>query len=155
MDRASLERLLAAGSLTGIRRVSASIRLCEAYIEEGLLPEAARLALAALKAAPQRDPALRFTCYMLLACCKERQADLEAALNFCLAARITALEAEMHARVFEATARFLEVWRKLGDRAGAVIREIDRTYLPLGLNIFEYLPEGLVRRPQRGGLAPS
>lgn len=115
-------------------------------LKAGRIQEAGTAAYQALKESSAEDNPARCDSYLLLGRCAELQGDLEAALNFALSARITALESADHRRGFEATVHLTELCMLLGPLVPEVLERIALLYRPHGLDIFRFLPEGLARQ---------
>lgn len=123
------------------------LTLARNLLKKGYVQRAGSVAYQALKASPSDNGPVRCACYLMLARCAEIQGDLEAAVNFAISARITALEAADHGQGFEATVHLTELALLLGSRLPAVLERIAELYRPLGLDIFRFLPEGMARVP--------
>lgn len=124
-------------------RLTGMLAEAEWHLLSGRVHEARRCAYDALKQAPVGGSPVRCQSYLLLAQCAGRIDEPEAALNFALSARITALEAGDHHWGFEATQRLIELYQSLGDQGPVMLANIHDLYRPHGLDIFAFFPEGL------------
>jgi hypothetical protein len=108
--------------------------------------ESVKVGLKALETA-KGHPVWEFLVYMELHRNALETEDYTYALGFALSARLSALDAKRYDAEYEATAAMIELIRARGPD---LLLEAERQYRQYGLDIFQYVPESLLRRGKNG-----
>lgn len=72
--------------------------------------------------------------------------DYSYALGFALSARLSAIDGRRYELEYEATATMIELIR---ERGPGVVEELDAQYRQHGMDLFQYIPESLLRRARK------
>lgn len=120
---------------------------CKYLRKRGRLMESIRSGLKALEYAKGR-PIWEYCIYTALYETAIAAADFSYALGFALSARLSAMEARRYDLEYAATSSMIDLIRESGPD---VVTELDRQYKVHGLDLFQYIPESILHRGQKGG----
>lgn len=105
-----------------------------------------RAIVCAMKAMEVRrgDRQLNFQANMVLCECNRELGDFKQALGYALAARVEAIQGKHYEMEFIAAQAMVELIRQQG---AEVVRELDKEYSAMGIDLGQYLSPSLLRRP--------
>lgn len=120
---------------------------CKYLRSRGRHVESVKAGLRALHHAKGR-PVWEHCTYMALSETASATKDFQHALGFALSARLSAMEANRYDLEYAAVSVMINLIRETGPE---VVMALDKQYKLHGLDVFQYIPESILHREQKGG----